>query len=113
MDLDLWTRLLQCGVFLGLPETLAAFRVARQSLTADNEAGVYDHQKAIMAELAGSPHLRVRPLDVAVGRVGAPLGRLRRRALFLLSNHAGRRDENAALPDGDGSTGARRRRHAS
>ncbi len=50
MDLDLWMRLLQCGEFLGLPETLAAFRVARQSLSVDNEAGVYEHQKAIMAQ---------------------------------------------------------------
>ena len=60
MDLDLWMRLLQCGEFLGLPETLAAFRVAQQSLSVDNEAGVYEHQKAIMAELAASRHLQVR-----------------------------------------------------
>jgi len=48
--LNLWMRLLQCGEFLGLPEALAAFRVAQQSLSVDNEAGVYEHQKAIMAQ---------------------------------------------------------------
>ena len=38
MDLDLWMRLLQYGEFLGLPETLAAFRIGQESLSADNEA---------------------------------------------------------------------------
>ena len=93
MDLDLWMRLLQCGEFLGLPETLAAFRVAQQSLSVDNEAGVYEHQKAIMAELAASRHLQVRRLDSTVGLMLAPTGRLRRRVLFRMSRHAARRDE--------------------
>jgi glycosyltransferase involved in cell wall biosynthesis len=93
MDLDLWMRLLQCGEFLGLPETLAAFRVAQQSLSVDNEAGVYEHQKAIMAELAASPHLQVRQLDATVGQLLAPTGRLRRRVLFGMSKRAARRDE--------------------
>ena len=93
MDLDLWMRLLQCGEFLGLPETLAAFRVAQQSLSVDNEAGVYEHQKAIMAELAASQHLQVRPLDATVGQLLAPTGRLRRRVLFGMSKRAAGRDE--------------------
>jgi glycosyltransferase involved in cell wall biosynthesis len=96
MDLDLWMRLLQCGEFLGLPETLAAFRVARQSLSVDNEAGVYEHQKAIMAELIASRHLQVRRVDATVGQVLAPTGRLRRRVLFGMSKHAARRDERSA-----------------
>jgi len=93
VDLDLWMRLLQCGEFLGLPETLAAFRVVQQSLSVDNEAGVYEHQKAIMAELAASPHLQIRRLDSTVGHVLAPTGRLRRRVLFGMSKLAARRDE--------------------
>jgi hypothetical protein len=92
MDLDLWMRLLQCGEFLGLPETLAAFRVVQQSLSVDNEAGVYEHQKAIMAELAASRHLQIRRADSTVGHVLAPTGRLRRRVLFRMSKHAARRD---------------------
>jgi glycosyl transferase family 2 len=55
MDLDLWLRLLQCGDFLGQPETLAAFRVGRHSLSADNEAAIYATQKAIMAQAAATP----------------------------------------------------------
>ena len=98
MDLDLWMRLLQCGEFLGLPETLAAFRVAQQSLTADNEAGVYEHQKAIMAELAASQHLQIRRRDSTVGQMLAPTGRLRRRILFRMSKHAARRDQRLIDP---------------
>jgi glycosyltransferase involved in cell wall biosynthesis len=93
MDLDLWMRLLQCGEFLGLPETLAAFRIGRESLSADNESTIYDHQKALIAELGASPHLQVRGSDLAVGRLRAPFGRLRRRALYRMSRRAARRDE--------------------
>jgi glycosyltransferase involved in cell wall biosynthesis len=92
MDLDLWMRLLQWGEFLGLPETLAAFRIAQQSLSVEYEAGVYEHQKAIMAELAASRHLQVRRLDSTVGLMLAPTGRLRRRVLFGMSKAAARRD---------------------
>ena len=49
-----------------------------------------------MNELATSPHLRIRGVDAAVGRMGAPLGRLRRRTLFMMSSRAGRRDESRA-----------------
>ena len=89
----LWMRLLQCGEFHGLPEALAAFRVAQQSLSVDNEAGVYEHQKAIMAELTASRHLQVRRVDSTVGQMLAPTGRLRRRVLFRMSRHAVRHDE--------------------
>ena len=60
MDLDLWMRLLQFGEFLGLPETLAAFRIGRESLSAGNEATIYAHQKALIEELGAAPHLQVR-----------------------------------------------------
>jgi hypothetical protein len=98
MDLDLWLRLLQCGEFLGLPETLAAFRVAQQSLSVDNEAGVYEHQKAIMTELAASRDLRVRRLDLTVGLILAPTGRLRRRVLFRMSKRAAHRSKQLPGP---------------
>jgi hypothetical protein len=51
------------------------FRVIQQSLSVDNEAGVYEHQKAIMAELAASRHLQIRRVDSTVGHVLAPTGR--------------------------------------
>jgi glycosyltransferase involved in cell wall biosynthesis len=93
MDLDLWMRLLQCGHFLGLPGTLAAFRIVQQSLSVENEAGIYEHQKAIMAELAASRNLHVRRRDAAMGLMLAPTGRLRRRVLFGMSKATARRDE--------------------
>ena len=93
MDLDLWMRLLQYGEFLGLPETLAAFRVGRTSLSAENEASIYEQQKAFIEELGASPHLQVRGIDLAIGRLRAPSGRLRRRILFGMSSRGAARDE--------------------
>jgi glycosyltransferase involved in cell wall biosynthesis len=93
MDLDLWIRLLQHGEFLGLPETLAAFRIGQDSLSADNETTIYAEQKAYIEELGATPHLQVRASDVLMGRMRAPLGRARRRALFRMSRSAARRDE--------------------
>jgi glycosyltransferase involved in cell wall biosynthesis len=91
MDLDLWVRLLQCGDFLGLPQTLAAFRVGSHSLSAANEASIYDDQRAIMDQVAATPRLGIRTIDRAAGRLGAPMGRLRRRTLFALSARTSRR----------------------
>jgi glycosyltransferase involved in cell wall biosynthesis len=91
MDLDLWIRLLSCGRFLGLAETLAAFRVGGQSLSADNDASIYGDQRAIVDQVSATPRLRVRPVDRAIGRLGAHSGRLRRRLLFALSARTSRR----------------------
>jgi glycosyltransferase involved in cell wall biosynthesis len=104
MDLDLWMRLLRCGEFVGLRETLAAFRIGRKSMTVANEAAIYAAQKAIMAELVASPQFDVRPIDRAIGRLHAPLGRLRRRLLFYSANRGGGRDEDqpAALASDTG-----------
>ena len=99
MDLDLWIRLLQYGEFLGLPETLAAFRIGQESLSADNEATIYAEQKAYIEELGTTPHLQVRRTDLLLGRMRAPLGRMRRRALFRMSRRAARRDERLAHAD--------------
>ena len=110
MDLDLWMRLLRHGDFLGLPDALAAFRVAQQSLSVENDAGIYAHQKEIMAELATSRHFTVSRRDARVGLVLAPTGRLRRHILFGMSKRAARRDERAMAATGeerDGATHAR------
>jgi glycosyltransferase involved in cell wall biosynthesis len=93
MDLDLWLRLIQCGDFLGQPQALAAFRVGRHSLSAENEAAIYATQKAIMEQVAATPTFRVRRRDRAVGHVLAPIGRLRRRILFQMARRAARRDD--------------------
>jgi hypothetical protein len=91
-DLDMWMRLLQHGEFLGLPESLAAFRIRGGSLSAGNDAAISAEQKAYTEELARSPHLQIRAVDLAAGRLAVPAGRLRRRALFGLAHGAARRD---------------------
>lgn len=95
MDLDCWMRLLQYGDFLGLPETLAAFRIQRGSVSAENEQAIYDEQRALIEELGTSGTFDIRGLDMTVSRLAAPLGRARRRALFSISQIAARRDEKA------------------
>ena len=103
MDLDLWIRLLQQGEFLGLPETLAAFRIGQESLSAEHESTIYAQQKAYIEELGTNPHLQVRKSDMLMGRMRAPLGRMRRRALFRMSRRAAHRDERMAAHETVGS----------
>lgn len=96
MDLDLWMRLLQHGEFLGLPETLAAFRIGRGSVSAENERAIYREQRELINELGDSSLFQVRGIDLAVSRVFAPVGRVRRRTLFAISRKAAKRAEHAA-----------------
>jgi hypothetical protein len=110
MDLDLWMRLLRHGDFLGLPDALAAFRVAQQSLSVENDAGIYAHQKAIMAELAASRHFTVRRRDATVGLALAPTGRLRRHILFAMSKRAAHRDARVEATTAEERDGATRTR---
>jgi hypothetical protein len=91
MDLDLWLRLLQLGDFLGLPEALAAFRIARGTVTSDNAEAIYAQQRTLIDEISQSPFYQVRGLDLTVGRVMAPAGRARRQALYAASKLAARR----------------------
>jgi glycosyltransferase involved in cell wall biosynthesis len=95
MDLDCWMRLLQYGDFLGVPETLAAFRIQRGSVSAENEQAIYDEQRGLMDELSESGSFEIRGLDRTLGKVAAPLGRARRKALFRVSQLASRREETA------------------
>lgn len=95
MDLDAWMRLLQYGDFLGVPETLAAFRIARGTVSAESEAQISKEQQLLFDEIGGTGVFDVRPLDVRIGRLALPLGRARRRALFTVSRLAARRDERA------------------
>ena len=96
MDLDLWMRLLQHGEFLGLPETLAAFRVGRGSVSAEAEQDICREQRQLTTELGNSSQFQVRLIDLAVGRFLAPTGRARRRALSAISRKAAKRAEQAA-----------------
>jgi glycosyltransferase involved in cell wall biosynthesis len=93
MDLDLWMRLLRCGDFLGLPDALAAFRIGRQSMTVNNDDALARDQKAVIAGLVARPELHVRRIDVAIGQLLTPFGRMRRRLLFSSANRSGDQDE--------------------
>ncbi len=93
MDLDLWMRLLECGEFLGLPETLSAFRIRRGSVSAENSQAIYAEQRLLTEELGRTPHFQVRGLDRRIGRLLAPVGRARRLALFALSTWSADRDD--------------------
>ena len=101
MDLDLWMRLLQCGEFLGLPETLAAFRIGQDSLSADNEATIYAEQKAYIEELGTTPHLQVRASDMLMGRMRAPW-----------AGRGAARCSGCRAPRRAGTSGCSTRRHA-
>lgn len=96
MDLDLWIRLLERGDLFGQPETLAAFRLGARSLSAENDAQIYQDQTAIMDQITATSQLHIRKVDRAAARIGAPMGRLRRRVLFALSEHTSRRDRPIA-----------------
>ncbi|MEQ3553666.1 glycosyltransferase [Pseudonocardia nematodicida] len=93
MDLDLWMRLLQYGDFLGVPETLAAFRIGRGSVSAEHAQAIAAEQRDLLAEIGSSGAFEVRAVDVGIGKLALPLGRARRSALFRVSRIAARRDE--------------------
>jgi glycosyltransferase involved in cell wall biosynthesis len=90
MDLDLWMRLLRHGWFVGRRETLAAFRIGGGSLSAVHEQRMYLQQRALTREVARCAQFDVRRRDAAVGRLLAPAGRARRRALFAVSRVSAR-----------------------
>jgi glycosyltransferase involved in cell wall biosynthesis len=117
LDLDLWIRLLRRGEFFGLRESLAAFRIGSETVTASGDRPMYDAHRAFVHDLATAPEFEVRPVDRLVGRVTRPAARLRRRTLYKVSAFAAQRSGDAAawrvpLPrsaDRDGSVHSGRR----
>ena len=86
---------------------------ARRACRPTTRPTIYAEQKAYIEELAATPHLQVRKTDLLLGRMRAPLGRMRRRTLFRMSRRAARRDERlrldaerTILPDGPGRSGS-------
>ncbi|MFP5021304.1 glycosyltransferase family 2 protein [Pseudonocardia phyllosphaerae] len=101
MDLDAWMRLLQYGDFLGIPETLAAFRIARGSVSSEYEQQISEQQQELFDELGSDGAFDVRPVDITIGRVALPLGRARRKALFTVSKIVAKRDDRTAKKSAD------------
>ena len=98
MDLDLWMRLATRGRFLGQTETLAAFRVGGHSLSAENGAGIYGDQRAIVDEASASPQLRVRPVDRAVAGSARPRAGCAVGCCSSLSARTSHRDARVVRP---------------
>jgi glycosyltransferase involved in cell wall biosynthesis len=96
MDLDLWMRLLPHGRFVGLPQTLAAFRIGRGTVSACNDRAIYDEQRRLVDEVSAAICFDVRRSDLRIGRLSAPAGRARRRALFAASSLLSRRPGDPA-----------------
>lgn len=91
MDLALWIGLLGQGDFVGLRESLAAFRIGRGSLSARAQRAEYAEQRALSEGLASDPGWDVRPVDRLLGAAMAPGARLRRHALYLVAKRQGER----------------------
>ncbi|WP_027944653.1 glycosyltransferase family 2 protein [Amycolatopsis taiwanensis] len=85
LDLHLWIRLLEHGDFYGMPESLAAFRIGRGSLSAQAQRAEYAEQRSLTERTATAPQWTVPRVDRMVGAARAPGARLRRQAAFLLA----------------------------
>lgn len=90
-DVDLTLRMLEHGRFLGLPETVARFRIAPTTATGAAGDAEFAAQRAWAAALAATDPA-VRRRDAALGCVGARFARARRELLFgLVRRRAARR----------------------
>ncbi len=98
-DVDLQLRMLEHGRLHGQDDTVARFRVAPGTVSATASADAVAAQRAWTLGLAAAEPA-VRRRDRWIGRVGAPLARMRREVLFgLVRRRAARRSP---------STGSRR-----
>ncbi len=85
MDLDLWVKLLAHGDFLGMPETLAAFRASAHSASSRRLRSQYDEQLTLTRRLARDPFWHVGRANRFLSHLGAPMAKLRRELLFTAS----------------------------
>ncbi|KAA2261704.1 glycosyltransferase [Solihabitans fulvus] len=84
MDLDLWMKLLRHGHFIGIGQSLAAFRVSRFSLSAGLTRTQYREQLELTSRIAEDDAWQIPRGDLLLGRARAPLAKLRRRTIFEL-----------------------------
>lgn len=99
MDLELWMRLLDHGDFVGLQQTVAAFRASSGSLSAARSDTQYLEQRELARRLAAGSRLPLS--DRVLSHVGARLARLRRQLLFWLAEHPQAGDVGRRLTSGD------------
>ncbi|MCW2811470.1 MAG: glycosyl transferase family protein [Friedmanniella sp.] len=101
MDLDLWVKLLAYGDFLGMPETLAAFRASANSASSQRLRSQYEEQLTLTRRLASDPYWRVGRRDKLLSHLGAPMAKLRRELLFTASRWSHRGALQHLLPTTD------------
>lgn len=79
MELELWTRLLQRGDFVGMPDSLAAFRISSDGATAFTSAkSQFGQQLELSRRIAKEDRWRVGWADVMIGWIGAVTMQARR-----------------------------------
>ena len=99
MELELWTRLLQRGDFVGLPDPLAAFRISADGATAFTSArSQFDQQLELTRRIVHDAKWRVGCADIMIGWLGAVTMQARRS--FVISHSAWRSNRRSpiALP---------------
>lgn len=82
MDIDLWVRLLRRGDFVGLPESMAAFRIGLTSASALATADQHHEYLGFVRSVAATPDSGLRRGDLTANAVRAQFSRLRRTMLF-------------------------------
>ncbi|MDI9972631.1 glycosyltransferase [Rhodococcus sp. IEGM 1307] len=86
MELDLWSRLVRKGDFVGVPRTLASFRIGSDSNTALTSArSQLAQQLEFTSRLIHDPEWQIPLSDRVLGRINSYDMQMRRSLLFALS----------------------------
>lgn len=95
MELELWTRLLQKGDFVGMPDRLAAFRITADTATALTSAkSQFGQQIELSRRIVREGGWRVGFADVLIGWIGAVTMQARRS--FVISRSAWRSNRRSS-----------------
>ncbi|WP_084721771.1 glycosyltransferase [Rhodococcus marinonascens] len=87
MELDLWSRMIRKGDFVGVPRTLASFRISSGSTTALTPArSQLAQQLEFTRGLTDNPEWHIPRSDRVLGRINSYDMQLRRSLLFTLSS---------------------------
>lgn len=99
MELELWTRLLQRGDFVGLPDPLAAFRVSADGATTFTSAkSQFGQQLELRRRIVRDAKWRVNCADRMIGWVGAVTMQARRSLLVSRSGWRSTRRSPSGRP---------------
>jgi len=97
LDVSMWSRLLEHGDYLGLPETLASFRINSGSYSSTVGGDAIGIQRAFVNDLRRSNPGTIRWRDSLFAAVRAPLTQLRHHVLFAAAAPTSSPRRQAAL----------------